>query len=226
LTESPHDPRLFQCSDATGQFSVEEIFNYSQDDLDNNDVFLLDVWSEVYAWIGSGANEAEKKKAMSVAMKFIERTPTRGNDTPIIQVPAGKEPPMFTSAFLGWDATAAQVFEDPYEKKLRLLKEQKSAAATPAPAAAVTLSHHTPAAASSATTSAAAAEVVVNYADPATTSFTYDQLQDRPAAVDPSKREQYLNEAEFMKVFKMSKTEFSNQKQWRKNELKKEKKLF
>ena len=35
------EPRLFQCSNASGAFTIEEIFNFSQDDLDPNDVFLL-----------------------------------------------------------------------------------------------------------------------------------------------------------------------------------------
>jgi hypothetical protein len=47
LSESPRDPRLFHGSNATGTFRLEEIFNFSQDDLDNDDVFILDVFTEV-----------------------------------------------------------------------------------------------------------------------------------------------------------------------------------
>eukprot|EP00298_Acanthocystis_sp_HF-20_P005546 c15680_g1_i1.p1 GENE.c15680_g1_i1~~c15680_g1_i1.p1 ORF type:complete len:835 (-),score=375.35 c15680_g1_i1:37-2541(-) len=230
LLESPHEPRLFQCSNATGQVAVEEVNNYGQDDLDDNDVFLLDVWSEVYVWIGKGSNESERKAAMSVAQKFVERTPSRSADTPIIQVPAGKEPPMFTSAFLGWDATVAQEFEDPYEKKLRLLKEKNNQGSSSAPAAAGSSSSSgssaTAAVASSSSPAAVEQVAPVNYDDPATTSFTYEQLLEKPATVDPTRREQYLNEADFLKVFKISKTEFNNQKQWKKDQLKKDKKLF
>jgi hypothetical protein len=36
------EPRLFQCSNAHGYFFVQEVFNFSQDDLMNDDVMLLD----------------------------------------------------------------------------------------------------------------------------------------------------------------------------------------
>ena len=48
----------------------------------------------------------------------------RDEETPIITVNAGAEPDMFTACFAGWDDTAASVFEDPYEKRMRALKEK------------------------------------------------------------------------------------------------------
>lgn len=40
-------PRLFECSNQTGRFLATEIFDFSQDDLEEEDVFLLDVWDQV-----------------------------------------------------------------------------------------------------------------------------------------------------------------------------------
>lgn len=40
-------PRLFECSNQTGRFMATEIFDFSQDDLEEDDVFLLDVWDQV-----------------------------------------------------------------------------------------------------------------------------------------------------------------------------------
>lgn len=40
-------PRLFECSNQTGRFMATEIFDFNQDDLEEDDVFLLDVWDQV-----------------------------------------------------------------------------------------------------------------------------------------------------------------------------------
>jgi hypothetical protein len=212
MSEAPRDPRLYSCSNATGQVVVEEIFDFCQDDLDNSDVFLLDVWSEVYVWLGKNANPDEKKQGMTVAQQFVQKSGTRSADTPIVLVPSGQEPPMFTSAFLGWDTTIAAGYEDPYEKKLRLLKEASGGASSSS--------------SSSAPAAAPAAVEVTNYANPETTKFSYEDLKKKPAAVNPADREQYLSDAEFATVFKMSRAEFNNQKQWKKDQLKKDKGLF
>ena len=39
--------RLFQCTNAKGTFRVFEIHDFAQDDLENEDVMMLDVWTEV-----------------------------------------------------------------------------------------------------------------------------------------------------------------------------------
>lgn len=42
-----HDPRLFECSNQTGRFLMTEVADFTQDDLDEDDVMLLDTWEEV-----------------------------------------------------------------------------------------------------------------------------------------------------------------------------------
>lgn len=210
LVEAPRDPRLFQCSNATGKYAVEEIYDFAQDDLDINDVFILDVFSELYVWVGSGANKEEEKESMVMAEKFLEAAGSSA-DTPIVKVRQGSEPPMFTMAFLGWDASAAAVFEDPYEKKLRLLKEAKGAEDdddVPAP-------KPTP----------AATDGPVK--DPATVDYTLEELQNKTAeGVDSKIRELYLSDADFKKHFKMDKAEFKVQKAWKQKSLKQGLKLW
>jgi len=40
-------PRLFECSNKTGTFLATEIVDFTQDDLEENDVYLLDAWDQV-----------------------------------------------------------------------------------------------------------------------------------------------------------------------------------
>uniref|UniRef100_A0A8C4NAG8 Villin 1 n=1 Tax=Eptatretus burgeri TaxID=7764 RepID=A0A8C4NAG8_EPTBU len=42
------EPRLFECSTQTGRFYVTEICNFTQEDLDEEDVMLLDTWDQVW----------------------------------------------------------------------------------------------------------------------------------------------------------------------------------
>lgn len=42
-----HQPRLFECSNKTGRFIVSEITQFTQDDLSEDDVMLLDTWDQV-----------------------------------------------------------------------------------------------------------------------------------------------------------------------------------
>lgn len=40
-------PRLFECSNQTGRFLATEVTNFNQDDLDEDDIMLLDIWDMV-----------------------------------------------------------------------------------------------------------------------------------------------------------------------------------
>nr|XP_047935583.1 villin-1 [Anser cygnoides] len=97
-------PRLFECSNKTGRFLATEIVDFTQDDMDENDVYLLDTWDQVFFWIGKGASEAEKEAAAVMAQEYLRSDPSgRDLDTPIIVVKQGCEPPTFTGWFLAWD---------------------------------------------------------------------------------------------------------------------------
>ncbi|MEE6488855.1 hypothetical protein FKM82_015415 [Ascaphus truei] len=97
-------PRLFECSNQTGTFVATEIADFNQDDLDEDDVFLLDTWDQVFFWIGKDANETEKKEAAFTVQEYLKSHPSaRDLNTPIIVVKQGYEPPTFTGWFLAWD---------------------------------------------------------------------------------------------------------------------------
>lgn len=99
------EPRLFVCSNNKGFFYVEEVFNYDQEDLIEDDVMILDAYREVFVWIGQGANETERKMALETVQNYINSDPSgRDPDTPIFQIQQGFEPPNFTGHFHAWDA--------------------------------------------------------------------------------------------------------------------------
>ncbi|KAK9957318.1 hypothetical protein ABG768_011574 [Culter alburnus] len=102
-----HPPRLFACSNKSGRFIIEEVpGEFNQDDLAEDDVMLLDVWDQVFVWIGKDANEVEKTESVKSAKTYIETDPSgRDKETSVVVVKQGHEPPTFTGWFLGWDAS-------------------------------------------------------------------------------------------------------------------------
>ena len=61
------EPRLFHCSNVSGTFFVEEIYNFTQEDMLNEDIMLLDAYSTIFMWIGNRSNDWEKKGATKAA---------------------------------------------------------------------------------------------------------------------------------------------------------------
>uniref|UniRef100_A0A667YD41 Gelsolin n=1 Tax=Myripristis murdjan TaxID=586833 RepID=A0A667YD41_9TELE len=99
-----HPPRLFACSNSTGNFLIEEVpGEMTQDDLAPDDVMILDTWDQVFVWIGDEAHEEEKTEGVASAVRYIESDPSaRDPGTAVIQVKQGFEPPTFSGWFLGW----------------------------------------------------------------------------------------------------------------------------
>ena len=107
LSTPDFEPRLFQVSNATGALRVEEVFDFQQEDLIDEDVMLLDTFSSVYVWVGDLAHKEEKEEAPKIAAEYVNSAPDDRNDkdTPIVLVKAGNEPLLFTCHFVGWDSS-------------------------------------------------------------------------------------------------------------------------
>ncbi|CAK8696042.1 unnamed protein product [Clavelina lepadiformis] len=97
--------RLFECCDASGNFTVEEVVGgWTQDDLNQDNVMLLDAWTCIYVWIGKDSSEQEKTKAPEAAEEYLNSDPTeRDSSTPICKVQQGNEPISFKGFFQGWE---------------------------------------------------------------------------------------------------------------------------
>lgn len=65
------------------------------------------------------------------------------------------------------------------------------------------------------------------FLDPSDNKFKYDDLFKKfPKGVNPERKEDYLADDEFEKVFKMKRSEFEGMKKWRQVDKKKEVGLF
>ena len=65
---------------------------------------LLCLPSQVFLWIGNGANKEEKEAAISTAQEYLLTHPGgRDVETTIVLVKQGFEPPTFTGWFKAWD---------------------------------------------------------------------------------------------------------------------------
>uniref|UniRef100_A0A8C2WMN9 Advillin n=1 Tax=Cyclopterus lumpus TaxID=8103 RepID=A0A8C2WMN9_CYCLU len=101
---SDHQPRLFECSNKTGRFIVTEVTQFTQDDLNEDDVMLLDTWDQVFLWIGKETNEVERKESVVTSQEYLRTHPgARDPGTLILLIKQGFEPPTFTGWFTAWD---------------------------------------------------------------------------------------------------------------------------
>jgi len=198
--ETERPPRLFIMSNASGVFVIEEIFNFSQDDLDPDDVFLLDTYTQVFVWVGDRSTEVEKALSFETAIKYVNEVGDgRSSDTSILKIIAGREPLLFTSHFHGWDPVKASQKEDPVKAKLRSM-------ATTGP-------------------SDVREEAKVYSSDQ---KYPLEVLKKKPlpAGVDAALLERYLNDADFPKAFGISKAEFDKMPDWKRVQKKKQVGLF
>ncbi|XP_045931267.1 advillin [Micropterus dolomieu] len=204
-TGSEYQARLFECSNKTGRFIVSEVTQFTQEDLNEDDVMLLDTWDQVFLWISKEANEVERKEAMVTSQEYLRTHPgTRDPDTPIILIKQGFEPPTFTGWFTAWDPSkwsGGKTYEE-LKKELgnvaspiRVTTEQKSES-----------------------------EKIFQ-------CFPHDKLVNKlaselPEGVDPTQKEKYLSDSDFIAVFGITKDDFARLPGWKQLNMKKIKGMF
>ncbi|KAL8172179.1 hypothetical protein V2J09_023983 [Rumex salicifolius] len=111
------DPQLFA-------FTMEEIYNFGQDDLLTEDVLILNTQAEVFVWVGQSVEPKEKQNAFEMGEKFVElATSLEGLSPkiPLYKLTEGYEPCFFTTYFSSWDSTRATVQGNSFQKKVTLL---------------------------------------------------------------------------------------------------------
>jgi len=193
-------PRLFQLSNASGYITVEEIVEFDQDDLIEEDVMILDASHTIFAWFGALSNKAEQNECVRIAQEYLASCPNeRDGDTPIMLIKQGMEPPNFIGHFGAWD-------EDKWDVE-EIYAEAASSMNNNGPVE-VTNGFH------------------VGYSNAGSLPYSVLTGEELPDNVDPSKKEEYLSDAEFSQVFGMEKEEFYGLPGWKQTNLKKSRQLF
>ncbi|KAH9616002.1 hypothetical protein KSS87_005802 [Heliosperma pusillum] len=125
--ESESDPHLFSCSFTKGLYpSVVEIHNFTQDDLMTEDIFILDIHSDVFVWVGQEVDSKNKLQALSIGEKFVERDfllKKISPKVPIYVIMEGNEPLFFTR-FFTWDSAKTGIHGNSFQRKLASLKNE------------------------------------------------------------------------------------------------------
>ena len=53
-------------------FQVEEVYNFSQDDLLTEDILILDTHAEVFVWVGQSVDSKEKQSAFEIGQVLVK----------------------------------------------------------------------------------------------------------------------------------------------------------
>lgn len=203
---SGYPPRLFHCSNASGRFMVEEIFDFGQEDLEEDDVMILDAWSQLFIWVGATARREEKQDAIRTALEYVKTDPRqRVPNMTMSVIKQGAEPVGFKSYFVAWEP---QMWNKKmsYEEQMKQVKQENEKVDNNA--------WH-----------------LTEWDEKLKPKFfPLEVLQkkgeDLPEEVDPTKKELHLEDAKFEEIFKMSKKEWEGVPQWKKNQVKKTNDLF
>ncbi|KAL6597624.1 hypothetical protein U3516DRAFT_803589 [Neocallimastix sp. 'constans'] len=94
------DKILLRLTDNSGtiEFKEEAKNDISLSMLDTNDVFIIDVPTEVFIWIGNKSNVNEKTNAFKYAMDYVKKT-SKASNIPITRIVEGNETNEFKSYF-------------------------------------------------------------------------------------------------------------------------------
>ncbi|XP_067871824.1 villin-1 [Heterodontus francisci] len=251
--EIHYDPRLFECSNQTGRFIMTEIFDFTQEDLDEDDVMLLDTWEEVFLWVGRSANNYEKKESDKSAREYLQTHPAaRDLDTPIITVKQGYEPLTFTGWFNAWDShkwrtgngscydnmrcklgdvsgitqISVDLNDTDLNKKGGNSSGSSSAFSHSSASAAPAFNSEMSGGTSPASGPSSGPSTINGKQYYPREMLMKKALDELPRGVDPGKKEQYLSDEDFLDIFGMTRAEFSEAPGWQQIILKKQKNLF
>jgi gelsolin len=101
---APEPTKIYSVSDASGTLETKLVATgpreCKKEVLDNDDAFIVDLGTQIFVWVGSGATKQERSGAMKTATTFLSNS-GRPMHTPIQRVLAGHERSAFNAVFGG-----------------------------------------------------------------------------------------------------------------------------
>lgn len=89
--------------------------DFTQSDLVEDDVMVLDAWHSVFIWVGVHSNKQELAMIERGIGDYLRSDPKgRDPDTPVLKIHQGCEPPTFTGFFGTWDPDNWEVLRSKY----------------------------------------------------------------------------------------------------------------
>uniref|UniRef100_A0A2K6P3F9 Villin like n=1 Tax=Rhinopithecus roxellana TaxID=61622 RepID=A0A2K6P3F9_RHIRO len=241
-------PRLFECSRQMGCLVLAEVVFFSQEDLDEYDIMLLDTWQEIFLWLGEAASEW--KEAVAWGQEYLKTHPAgRSPATPIVLVKQGHEPPTFTGWFFTWDpykwtshlshkevvegspAATSTISEITAEvNNFRLSRWPGNGRAGAVALQALKGSQDSsenelmrgPKSGGTRTSSSVSSTSATINRGLRREQLMHQAAEDLPEGVDPARREFYLSDSDFQDIFGKSKEEFYSMATWRQQQEKKQ----
>ena len=202
------EPRLFHVSNQSGYTFMKEIIAYAQEDLLNDDVYILDSFDKVYIWIGHSSNKFEKAGAYKKAQQYIDGTQDGRDKSEVIidEINAGHEPADFTVQFIQWEPEVAQQWLDSDPMAI-LRKEFDHAEAMKAVEESK--------------------DEFEGFLNPKDKTFAYEDIKGKfPDGIKGNSKEWYMSDEEFEKVMGVNKAAYKEMKTWKQSDIKKKVGLF
>uniref|UniRef100_A0A336MGA1 CSON014978 protein n=1 Tax=Culicoides sonorensis TaxID=179676 RepID=A0A336MGA1_CULSO len=200
---------FYICTVEQGKVVLSQIMGFDQQDLQPEHVYLLDIGSMVYVWIGAYATVEDRKNAWCAANTLLTLyTFSRDVNTPVAVIKQYQEPITFIGFFENWNYKFWE-YHTSYER----LRHQTEAPGVPIPLARTILPQ------------------IENGSDfDRYSKYPIDMLTGDasllPSSVDPTRKEVHLTHDDFVAIFKMTFAEFDGLPKWKQVELKKQYKLF
>ncbi|KAL2338665.1 hypothetical protein Fmac_013111 [Flemingia macrophylla] len=104
---------------------VKEIYNFSQDDLMTEDIYILDCHSEIFVWVGQQVELKTRMQALTIGEQFVEHDfllEKLSREAPIYIVMENSEPPFFTRRFSHWESAKSAMLGNSFQRKLAIVK--------------------------------------------------------------------------------------------------------